>query len=544
MSTVTIVSFVAFFSPQRRKQAGWTGPRDQVGSINGRGINRDEYAGAYREAELRYLFSYGDWPGNDTARQAGNVIERETRQRLLLLEKLNELNIQVTEPAVAQWIMDAFRDRTDKSFREETYRNFLKNVLPSRGLSQSDFERFARHEVAIQHLVALAGTAGKLVTPQEAETLFRQQNEEMEATAVFVSSSNYIAQVTTDPSSVAAYFTNHLASYRIPEKTLVSFVKFATSNYLAEADQELAKNTNLNQYVEATYLQRGTNAFHDASNQPLPPAEAKQKIREEIREAAAMEEARRKAVAFANELFEMKEKTNALESLAAAKGLVSEVSEPFGPYQTPSNMKVPPAFSQVATKLSNDEPFAEQPLQGDDGIYIVALKGRIPSQIPPLESMQDRVTQDYQNSRALELARAAGRELQTALTNGLAQGKTFESIAAEKGVSPVLLAPFSRKTTTLPGIPNSSDSSLLVSTAFNVSPGKVSPFIPTRTGGFVIHVRSVLPVADTKLQAELPEFLKSLRQSRQYQAFSDWFRKEMDTARISLPGDKKSASAR
>src|SRR6476659_9204059 len=121
ISTVTIVSFVAFFSPQQRKQRGWTGPRDQIGSIHGHPVSRDQYFNAYREAELRYLFTYGDWPGNDTMSRQSGMIERETKNRLLLLDRLNDLSIQVSEPAVAQWIIDAFRDRTDKSFRKDSY---------------------------------------------------------------------------------------------------------------------------------------------------------------------------------------------------------------------------------------------------------------------------------------------------------------------------------------------------------------------------------------------------------------------------------------
>jgi peptidyl-prolyl cis-trans isomerase D len=278
ISTVTIVSFVAFFSPQRRRQGGWTGPRDQVGSINGRPISRDQYAQAYRESELRYVFSYGNWPDSDPASRQSGAVERETRNRLVLLEKVNELNIQVGEPAVAGWIADAFRDRTDKTFRKDSYENFVNNVLPSHGLTQADFERFARHEVAIQHLAALAGAEGKLISPKEAETMFRHENEEIEAEAVFISSSNYLAQATVDPAAVATYYTNHLANYRIPEKLQVSYVKFAVSNYLSVADQELAKNTNMNRLLETTYLQRGTNSFRDTNGLALTPDAAKDKI--------------------------------------------------------------------------------------------------------------------------------------------------------------------------------------------------------------------------------------------------------------------------
>jgi peptidyl-prolyl cis-trans isomerase D len=544
ISTVTIVSFVAFFSPQQRKQRGWTGPRDLVGSINGRSITRDQYANAYREAELRYLFSYGDWPGNDNMSRQSGVIERETRNRLFLIDKLNELDIQVSEPAVAQWIIEAFRDPTDKTFRKDSYDQFLKTRLPSRGLTQTDFERFAGHEVGIQHLVALAGTAGKLVTPQEAETLFRHENQEVEAEAVFLNSSNYLTRVTVDPAAVATFYTNQQANYRIPEKVQVTYIKFAASNYVAETDQELAKNTNLNQYVEGVYLQRGTNSFKDANNAPLTADAAKQKIRDEIRESVALEEAWKKAVEFDNELFEQKDKTNTLESLAAAKGLVTEVTEPFSQYETPRNMKVPPAFGQAAAKLTAEDPYPEQPIRADDAVYVIALKGKIPSEVPPLDGIRDRVAQDYQNSKALEMARAEGRDLHNAITNSMAQNQTFDAVAAQHSATPVSLAPFSRKASVLPALPNRADVPQLVNTAFGVAPGKVSEFMPTRTGGFLVYVKRIVPVSDEKVKVELPEFTKTLRQSRQYEAFSDWFRRQIEAARIVLPGDKQRASVK
>jgi hypothetical protein len=544
ISTLTIISFVAYFSPQRRRQGGWSSPHDYVGSIDGRPINREEYASIYHEAELRYLFSYGEWPGNDAMSRQSGMLEREVRSRFLLVEEIKKLHIDVGEAAAAKWIADnaAFHDRNDNHFRLEAYEQFTKRILPEHGLSELDFERFARHEVGIQHLVALAGVAGKLVTPQEAEALFRRENEDAEAEVAFVSSSNYLAQVTVNPTVVAAYYTNQQALYRIPERIQVSYVKFAASNYLANAEQTLANNTNLNQAVEATYLQRGTNSFKDASGATLSPEAAKHKIRDDLRENLALEEARTNAVEFANELFQLKDKQDALEKLAAAKGLVSQITEPFSQYEPPKDLRVPTAFVQAAARLTPEEPFAEQPIQADDGVYIMELKRRIPSEVPPLDSIREKVTQDYQNSKALELARAAGKEIHAALTNGLAQGKTFQAVASEKGANVVVLPAFSRKTTTVTGLPNRADSSQVISTAFSLAPGKISDFVPTRNGGDIVYLKAITPVSDATMKAELPEFMQSLRQSREYEAFLDWFRKQMELARISLPGDKQRAS--
>jgi hypothetical protein len=545
ISTVTIVSFVAFFSPNQSQQSGWTSVNDTVGSINGRPVTRDQYFDAYRESQLRYLFSYGDWPGNDSMSRQSGLLERETRNRLFLIDKIEQLNIRVGESSIAQWIRDlpAFRDREDQSFRRDAYEQFVKSALPTHGLSQTDFERFVRHEVGIQHLVTLAGTAGKLVTPQEAERLLRREREEAEAAALFISSSNFLSQVVVEPAAVATYYTNRQADYRIPERMQVSYVKFASSNHFAQAEQELARNTNLNQYVEAVFKERGTNSFKDAAGAPLPPDAAKQKIREELRDSLALESARTNAVAFANALFEIGNQTNALENLAAAKGFVSHVTEPFTQFQPPADLNVSPRFSQIAAKLTPEEPFAEEVIEGPDGIYIIALKQRIPSELPPLDAIRDRVAQDYLNNKALELAQEAGRKLHTAITNAIAQSKTFEAAAAENNASPILLAPFSRESTSLPGLPNTADSSRVVSTAFSLAPGQVSNWVPTRSGGFLVHLKEIVPPTPEKLQAELPEYLKELRQARQYEAFSDWFQKEMEAARITLPGDTQQEAA-
>ena len=477
------------------------------------------------------------------SRQAG-LIEREARNRLLLLDLVNQLNIRVGEPAVAQWIVEAFRDRSDKAFRKDAYEQFLKTALPNHGLSQSDFERFAKHEVAIQHLVALAGSAGKLVPPQEAEALFRQENQEVEAQAVLVNSSNFLAQVQADPAAVATYYTNQQARYRIPEKLQVAYVKFAASNFLAEANQEIAKNTNLNQYVENMYVQRGTNAFTGTNNLPLSPEAAKEKIRDEIRESMALDAAWKKAVEFDNELFQLNDSTNALQKLAAAKGLPSEVTEPFPRNEKPANLNVPPAFAQAAAKLTPDMPYPEQPIRGEDAVYVIALEGRIRSEIPPLQSVLAEVTRDFRQSKAMELARAAGKQLLGAITNGMAQGQSFDAVAAQHNVTPVSLPPFSRKTTSLPTLPNSTEVPQLVRTAFSVAPGHVSDFVPTPNGGLLVYVKRIVPVSEEQVKVELPEFMTSLRQSRQYEAFSEWFRHQVESAHIILPGDKPRASAR
>ncbi len=44
---------------------------------------------------------------------------------------------------------------------------FIKQVLKPRGFEVDDLERFVRHYLGVQELIATVGLSGKLVTPQE-----------------------------------------------------------------------------------------------------------------------------------------------------------------------------------------------------------------------------------------------------------------------------------------------------------------------------------------------------------------------------------------
>src|SRR6185436_11262120 len=106
------------------------------------------------------------------------------------------------------------------------------------GLGEEDLERFIRHELALQQLISVAGLSGKLVTPQEAQSIYEREHQEVAAQAVFFSASNYLASVSAPPEAVSQFYTNQMARYRLPDRVQVSYVKFGISNYLAEATKQ------------------------------------------------------------------------------------------------------------------------------------------------------------------------------------------------------------------------------------------------------------------------------------------------------------------
>ncbi len=185
ISGAVIISFVWYFNPNAQNGGNGGGFERSVGTLNGKAISRHAYFNARKEAELRYLFNYGSWHGSDEfSRQNPNFIENETRNRLILKEKLREYNIHATPDDVARWITEAFATR-EKGFSTADYENFVNTTLKQHGITEDDLDRYVRGELGIMHLVQVAGTPGKLVTPQAAEAQYRRDNETVSADAIF-----------------------------------------------------------------------------------------------------------------------------------------------------------------------------------------------------------------------------------------------------------------------------------------------------------------------------------------------------------------------
>jgi hypothetical protein len=518
--TLTILSFVVFFSPYSKMNDG--GRTFRYGSIDGQEITREAFSKAGRESYLRYFFMTGQWP-DANAQKAGFDEQRETYQWLFLIKKQEDMGIHVSSDATASIARQMLAPFARANINSPEV--FAKQILQPRGFTMADFERFVRHYIGLQELMNVAGLSGKLATPAEIQSLYERERQEVSASAILFPLSNYLAQVTVSQESVSQMYSNRLAAYRLPERAQVNFVRFSFTNFLADADKELAGITNLNERIEAVYAQGGTNMFPDAKT----PEATKQKIREQMRKELSVLTARRKANEFASAVYD-KEPVNVANFAALAKerGISVQLSQPFERTEPPAELNVPQQFATAAFRLTpTNEPFGG-PIVGDDAVYFMAFAKRIPSEIPALDSIRDRVVSDYKLLQAQILARQAGTAFQQSLTNGLAQGKSAADLAKAANLNFIDLPPFSISTRSLPAIEDQVNLNQLKQLAFTAPVGSASPFVPTQEGGIIVVVKAKLPIDPATMKQELSGFAQSVRQSRQNEAFNEWFRREAE----------------
>ena len=201
--TLTIISFVIFFSPNAKINSA-RGNID-YGRVNGDPVTRAEFEQAQREVELRWFFMSGRWPAED--RSQGYDPIRETYQWLFLAQKVDELGINVSPETAGQFAQQMVRALD----RNATPTMFVKQVLEPRGMRMADFERYVRRYLGIQELISTMGMGGKLVTPQEAKSLYARERQDLEVEAVFFTATNLLGSVTVTPEAIAAYYTNNLS---------------------------------------------------------------------------------------------------------------------------------------------------------------------------------------------------------------------------------------------------------------------------------------------------------------------------------------------
>ncbi len=499
------------------------------GIMNGQVITPTLFQSAAREVRLNYFYSSGGtWP--DGGRAIPNFdLEREVYQRLLLIQKMDDLGIHVSDDAVAK--AASARMRAVNRGNPVAVAEFETQLLGPQRLTFGDFERYIRHDLGIQQLLTIAGAGGDLVPSPEIESLYRRDFQELQAQLVFFQGSNDIANIVVTPEKLGEFYTNRQAYYRLPERAQVNYVSFPLSNFLAQAQEELNQVTNLNEIIEARYEQLGTNYYSEAKS----PAEAMEKIREEFQKQATVSAAGKEANKLARLLYDREPYTpETFAAVAKELGLTARVSTPFSREEPPSDLDVNEDFVRRAFNLTPEEPLTE-PLLGKDHVYVIAFHGRLPSENPPFESIRERVTYEYRFVEARTKAQQAAIEFQAAATNGLAAGKNFAEVCAAAKVSPITLASFSLSSRELPQVENRVNVQTLKQVAFATPQGQVGNLVPTADGAAVLYVQARLPIDEAAMRTNLPAFTRSVHQVRRNEVFNQWFSAEANKAFATIP---------
>ena len=527
---VTIITFVFWMNPGGRNGGG--GVAENLGSIEGQKITQSDYLRVRNEVAILYFFQTFRWPDRDP-----NFTEKdweaETYRRLFLIHEADKLGIHVDQDALATAAKEVLSSprlvqALGVNGPSVPLDAFVRYVLQPKGLTAADFENYVHTAVMIDQLRQAMGLSGRLIPPQEMMAVYQHEYQERSAQIVFFSETNYLASVPVTPAAVGQFYTNYLAQYRLPDRVSVSYVAFPITNFMAEAKRSI---TNLNDQVDGIYSRYGTNAVPDAKS----PEDAKAKIADFLIRQQALVDARQQADNFANTVFNMEPvRPENLATVAKQKGLAVQMTAPFSKEYGPKEFTPPPDFTKAAFGLSTDDPLAG-PIAGRDAVYVIALAKQFSSEIPPLSQIRDQVTQDYRVHEAVADAQSAGTNFALKVQLGLAAGKSFSAVCSSAGLHAITLPPFSLATQDMPELGDLASLNDLKTVTFRTVVGHASEFAATDDGGFIVYVKSELPLDTKAMSANFPQFVASFRQQRETAAFVNWFERAGSRALMNTP---------
>jgi hypothetical protein len=542
----TILSFLIYFTPNSRNRFMEPGRSGVfLGTVFGEPVTPEQFQAARQEARIFFRRTSGEWPDSEARRKE---VQSFTEQRLLLNAEMDQFHIVPTVEAAARYTKMYLGVNPDQAVSAERILEELAKLAHEGGVTLEDFDRFARHQVAQDYLMALLGMSGQLITPQEAEVFYRRENAPMETELVTFNATNYYAAAAPAEKDIEDFYTKRQADYRLPDRIQINYIELKLTNYAAGVEKQLG--TNFNDHVEQEYLRAGPASFKDEDGVQLSAEAAKARIKKQILQYAALGEATKEAHGLIAELSKGHDEEHPytpgdLAALAKARKLAVQTTEPFDLKTGPKDLSLSPKYLRLLFSLRDDDPddkerleiYATSPLQGGDAVYVAGLQKRFPSQAQPPSAVHDRVAADCQHSKALELAREAGKHFETALDAGLSQGKTFDTMCAAQFVRPRRLSPFSLTSASIPEMTDKAEFEPVAEVAGKMQPGQCSPFIPTASGGFVLYYKTELPVDRAAEQRELPGFLAQMRLRLQVAAFNQWFTKEQALHLVPPPGD-------
>jgi len=561
-----IIGFVFLFTPDAEDRLFGRGLQSETGrygQLDGETVTRDQWI------EARYIVASQLGP------QSRGIPESflDTRAPQILGEKalMERYGIDPSQSDSDDWISS----QVDKSIE-----GMPPVSRPTRGDAVSNWalgvggparlEALARYQVGVGQLRGLAGVAGFLVSDKEAQIKFRNENEQYEAEALFLSHTNYLTLVQPTDEQIKKHYTNTLANNRIPERRQVSYVTFPATNYLDEAEKKFNELNAAGRMGFLTNYWTNITSIAGYKTNTIPalakliaPArtnlysgmkeeEATAAIREailrtphlgyenqrqvELKSGLAVVEAYKAGLEFQNSLeetYKAQPAFDTLEKMALLQNLTATTSPPLAS-QDRVVFGLPQVLSEQVFALSKTNAFiiGDSPFSGNSSdFYIASLKKVIPSRNRTFVEAKTTVTADFKKAESIKLMNEAGEKIHQSIKDG----KELEEVGKENNLAVTKLGPFDSVGGAIPGLDNKANREDVRTQALGLDVGAISELITSSTdssdlaseeAAFVVKLTGKNAVSKDRFDAEFAGYLNSARSAAASQSYSAWLRDE------------------
>lgn len=205
-----------------------------------------------------------------------------------------------------------------------------------------------------------------------------------------------------------------------------------------------------------------------------------------------------------------------LDTVAREKNLAVADSGLFARDEPLAGLGFAPAVSAKAFEMEVGK--VSEKLQTQGGFAWIALVDVKPSAMPTLEEVKDKVKEDVQRTKAVDVAKAKAEAM------AKAAGANFAAAAKAAGVEVKTTDLIARGT----ALPDIGVNQAIEDVVFKLKAGETSAAIPTDNAVVIVRVKEKQDVKPEEMAAGLPQLRDELRQQQQSDFFGAYMVKARD----------------
>jgi hypothetical protein len=220
----------------------------------------------------------------------------------------------------------------------------------------------------------------------------------------------------------------------------------------------------------------------------------------------------------------------AAAKLAASTKLNLAVQETpfFAQDEPPAELGKTEAAAEAAFRLTKDEPNSDV-INAQNGYYVLHLSGIEEARPLTLEEAKPKLTEQLTQERAQEAMNLKAAEVRAKIDAEIKSGKTLEQAAETAGVKFEKLPAFAAAEQNRQEQP---ETATIKGRASELKDGELSEFVPTSTGGVLVHLDKRLPIDEAAFAKEKDKLAEELGRQKGGAIFMDWLRERRKAAKL------------
>ena len=349
------------------------GEQTRIATFRGRSISSNEWEEArYASLVLARLLNLS--PDNE-------MLERMTRERILLGEEARLWGIEVTDPEVVDFVKTLPVFQSEKKFDPRIFQMVLKNLQ----IPENIFEKNMRQLVAIERLRAAVQNSAR-ATPAEVDEFYQRLNEKVRADYVVFKREDRLPEINLSEDEIKGFYNSQLSRYQVPEQVRIDYILIQWKDFQNEAN---VSETEIDEFLR----------------QQAGSAQSDQEItRDKIRNILG----RRKAEQRAEEIDRLLYQEETLVAVAKKFSLPLRQTPFFARGESMGELERVEEINRTAFEIA--EKAFSHPVILPEGICFFQVAERTPARVLSLAEAQEMVEKDARQQKADVLALRLARE--------------------------------------------------------------------------------------------------------------------------------------